>query len=743
MISSVFAFVPPQDGHSSPAARTPVRHLAGFRYTAEMGARPAGVLERPLSPPPLVGLAHPGARQLLNPLVHGIGGATPSQGAYEVPPMVARLPTAAEQAESASNSAARTEAGGVAGRLVSSSLVPSGVQAHHSLAAPEYMASASLPWCSPSAPSAHGAAPEPMNDVVQGTPYAGPGSSALHPTAGAAHCSPTPLPRRARPPQCRPLLGLSPSLRESRSPSPSRTRRAPLSRSPTVGACFVTAASCHSSSPRAAGTVTAAGLAEPASEAAAAIATQVAALSRSSSLGFSGVRREMTGQRKELAIFNSQIRTLVKKVDDIAVLADRVTSTLTLQRGTLHDLATDVGNVAAEVLCARSSAATASLSAAGLASSDVPQSQEDSDEKDAQWVVLLRADINKYLMQLFIKARDAGDVWPATQHINEFSQAWTASRLNVELSAARSLLERRWRLPQRSRRTSTAEEDGDTTPAPAPASRDTTMGFLYVNRAVSHFYQKLGNKAVAAFLTFINDEEQIGSLRRLRGTQTKYEVVLSPTEAAPLLVDNSFITEFTYDSALIRALTVVFSTLGVLPQFSEDGPVRDGPRVIACRTAHLALVTMKIRQHIKMRASTTSVDDGEPVVAVPGLNAGHRAEWVEELMIISDVFIAQGDRACNGLRLTDGSAPHRADPAYRTPQVDDNTAGVVGCTTPAAVPEDHAEAAASLAAWRVIDANDEEDASNGSRDDDEHDNDDAVGAARTAARQSPEGESVE
>jgi len=57
---------------------------------------------------------------------------------------------------------------------------------------------------------------------------------------------------------------------------------------------------------------------------------------------------------------------------------------------------------------------------------------------------------------------------------------------------------------------------------------------------------------------------------------------------------------------------------------------------------------MKIRQHIKIGATTTLVDDEEPVVVVPGLDAGHRAEWVEEMMIVSDVYMAQGDRAFNG-----------------------------------------------------------------------------------------------
>jgi len=144
---------------------------------------------------------------------------------------------------------------------------------------------------------------------------------------------------------------------------------------------------------------------------------------------------------------------------------------------------------------------------------------------------------------------------------------------------------------------------------------------------------------------------------------------------------------------------------------------------------------MKIRQHINIGATTTSGDDEEPVAVVPGLNAGHRAEWVEEMMIVSDVYMAQGDRAFNGPRLTDGRDPQLADPAHRTSQEDANAAGVVGGARTAAVEDYDAEAAATLAAWRVIAAHDDEDASNGAHDDDEEDDGAGADAAYAAAGQ--------
>jgi len=161
---------------------------------------------------------------------------------------------------------------------------------------------------------------------------------------------------------------------------------------------------------------------------------------------------------------------------------------------------------------------------------------------------------------------------------------------------------------------------------------------------------------------------------------------------------------------------------------------------------------MKIRQHIKMRATTNSSDNAEPAVAATGLNAGHPAEWVEELSTVCETFLVQGDRACNGLRLTDGKDPHCADPTYRTPQSNADAAAVLPAASPAAAVEEAADTAAdtaaALAAWRVVADNDEEEETNHGRDDDGRDDDSddiddaADEAARVAIRRSLEEDSV-
>jgi len=194
--------------------------------------------------------------------------------------------------------------------------------------------------------------------------------------------------------------------------------------------------------------------------------------------------------------------------------------------------------------------------------------------------------------------------------------------------------------------------------------RNTTVGYRYLHRAISHFYQRIGNKAVSAFISFVNNQAQIGTLRCGRGTQTNFDVVFLSYEAAALLTEDAFKTEFVYRQGIFRALRTVFSVLGIVQRFSEVNGPSGTTDVIACLTAHVALVTMNIRSHLKRRAASHS-DEEDLAEVSPGLNAGHRTEWVEELSVVRSLFMVQGDSASNGLRLVDGTSPHRDNPSYR------------------------------------------------------------------------------
>jgi len=290
----------------------------------------------------------------------------------------------------------------------------------------------------------------------------------------------------------------------------------------------------------------------------------------------------------------------------------------------------------------------------------------------------------EFLLKKLERARGAADVWVDITDVNVFMQKWTAERFQVVIQEADGLLSRRWRLPQRQPRVDTAvlAANAHQEESVATMRRNTTMAYRCLHRAVSHSYQRIGNKAVAAFATFVNDKEGLGTLRRVRGTRTKFEVCFSPQEAGALLLHDSFITELLYRGGVFRALHVVFSVLGVLQHFSEAGAIPASGDVVACMTAHVALVSMKIRAHLKKRATSGS-DDGDAVDTTPGLNGGHRAEWVEELAVVRRLFSSQGARSSNGLRLTDGAEPRRDDPSYRKPLASDSVVGDLASSTAA------------------------------------------------------------
>jgi len=177
-----------------------------------------------------------------------------------------------------------------------------------------------------------------------------------------------------------------------------------------------------------------------------------------------------------------------------------------------------------------------------------------------------------FLRKSFASPRGAADVWVDMATVNDNIQDWTADRFDVDATSADALLARKWRLPQRGPRcepTAAGDAVADAEEgAGAPTSRGKTMAYKYLHRAVSHFYQGLGKKAVTAFGTYVNTEEEIGSLRRVRGTRTKYEVVFSPGAAAAMLAADCFITEFVYRGGITRALEVVFSVVGVLDRYT-------------------------------------------------------------------------------------------------------------------------------------------------------------------------------
>ncbi|OSX78819.1 hypothetical protein BU14_0098s0045 [Porphyra umbilicalis] len=122
----------------------------------------------------------------------------------------------------------------------------------------------------------------------------------------------------------------------------------------------------------------------------------------------------------------------------------------------------------------------------------------------------------------------------------------------------------------------------------------------------------------------MHTEEDVGTLRRVRATRTKQDVVFSAAEATEMLNENNFLLlDAGCRAALMAAAHAVLSRMG-LRCFSEPGPSRGGPRTVSCTLAHIALITHNVRQHLMMRTVPASYEGNSGLAQ--GLNMGHREE---------------------------------------------------------------------------------------------------------------------
>jgi len=149
----------------------------------------------------------------------------------------------------------------------------------------------------------------------------------------------------------------------------------------------------------------------------------------------------------------------------------------------------------------------------------------------------------------------------------------------------------------------------------------------------------------------------MGVLRRARADRPKMEVFLSNNLAADLLADVEFITDSDSRNALLHAGREVFTSFGEGNRFSE--PCRTptghstGSVALVCLQAHLAVFTIKVREHLKLRQRVTGTGPRS------NFNTGHRQTWEAELEVLDGHLMSQGARQRNSLRLIDGHKDYR------------------------------------------------------------------------------------
>jgi len=132
-----------------------------------------------------------------------------------------------------------------------------------------------------------------------------------------------------------------------------------------------------------------------------AVPAQVAQLQSALTSGLSGVRREITAVRKELAVTNSSVRLLTKKTDDIAVATDAMGASVVMMRQAISKMGDALSEGLAPAASARREAARAPPGdavhaagadppVAGSGGAAQPQTEDEMEIQDAKWVLTLK-----------------------------------------------------------------------------------------------------------------------------------------------------------------------------------------------------------------------------------------------------------------------------------------------------------------------------------------------------------------
>ena len=259
--------------------------------------------------------------------------------------------------------------------------------------------------------------------------------------------------------------------------------------------------------------------------------------------------------------------------------------------------------------------------------------------------------LDEWLETRFLTGACGADIWPDHAEINRQVQKWTMTRVAVDEATSIRLLQEKWCLPARS---SIPGRDGDD----AGRQKAKTRACRYLNRRVSHFFQRIGDRVSASYTMKLFHLTGMGVLRRARADRPKMEVFLSNNLAADLLADDEFITDADSRTALLHAGIEVFKSFGEANRFSE--PCRTptghstGSVALVCLQSHLAVFTTKVREHLKLRQRVPGTGPRS------NFNTGHRQTWEAEIEILNEHLISQGARQRNGLRLVDGNKDHRA-----------------------------------------------------------------------------------
>jgi len=191
------------------------------------------------------------------------------------------------------------------------------------------------------------------------------------------------------------------------------------------------------------------------------------------------------------------MRALVKKIKDIATVADRMSLILIVQRRLIDQMNESIASTAAAVQASavaqrkQGNGAAAPALSGSILPAQAPPSEEEMEAQDAKWLLEIKPLLEEWLADRFVNASCAADVSVSRAEVNMFIRDQTMRRLNVSAQRAVELLQIKWRLPARPLRP--AAPTARTTAPPPAVKAKKTPGYRYLHRVCSHFFQRLGN----------------------------------------------------------------------------------------------------------------------------------------------------------------------------------------------------------------------------------------------------------